>query len=56
MSLFQSIAHIFGFRHKSVSPLATEANVHASIQKDVVEASSTVSEHTDIVDMNGHEL
>lgn len=54
MSLFQSIAHIFGFRHKSVSPLATEANVHASIQKDVVEASSTVSEHTDTVDMNGY--
>lgn len=56
MSLFQSIAHVFCFRHKLVSPLAPEANAHASIQKDVVEASSTVSEHTDTVDMNEHAI
>lgn len=54
MSLFQSIAHILGFRHKSVSPLVTEANAHASIQDDVVEASTTVSEHTGTVDVKGN--
>ena len=53
MSLFQSIAHILGFRYKLVSPLAPEANAHASIQDDVVEASTTASEHTDTVDVKG---
>ena len=56
MSLFQSIIHIFGFRHKSVSPLVSETNTNISVQSKVAEANGMVSEHTDIVNVNGHEI